>query len=399
MALTDGVEGTTSVASDWGTVSHEIAEDCLFDPKKDASDFIGQVRKGKVHEIEVDEELADTVMAYVNYCRKRVADYKAETGENALIFIEQKLPLDAIDPPFDAGGTGDFIAIFEKWKLIEVVDLKTGRGTWVDANENKQARSYALGTMLKFTGYDVTHIKSTIIQPRMGDGKPKDETYHVSELAEWASDLKDKMLASKKAMDARGTISEAEWAATYLKTGPHCDKTFCPARATCPALARQVEDTVGLWFTETDEPRLANVPSPTDPVALARQLDALDLIEGWCNAVREHAHREAENGVEIPGYVLVPKQGREKWNDAAAESIAQNIATAAGLPREKWLNDPKLRTPKQVRAAFEKAGKKDMIEKLLPLSSTPEAGTNLVRSTKTTREPVQGTATRYFEAI
>ena len=73
------------------------------------------------------------------------------------------------------------------------------------------------------------------------------------------------------------------------------------------------------------------------------------------------------------------------------------MATAAGIPREKWLNDPKLRTPKQVRAVFEKAGKKDFIEKLLPLSSTPDAGTNLVRQDRTTRAPVEGTATRFFE--
>lgn len=404
LALNEGVEDTTSVQADWGTVGHEIAEDCLFDAKKDASDYIGQTRKGKVHEIEVDEEMADVVMAYVGYCRKRVADYKAETGDNALIFIEQNLVLDAIDPPFDAGGTGDFIAIFEKWHLIEVVDLKTGRGTWVDATENKQARTYALGTMLKFTGYDVTHVKSTIIQPRMGDGKPKSETYHVSELMEWTIDLKARMLASKAAKDAydrvlSGDMSVAEWSTTYLKPGHHCSKTFCKVRSTCPALQRQVEDQVGLWFTETDEPKLANAPAPSDPVELARRLDALDMIEGWCNAVREHAHQQAESGVQIPGYILVPKQGREKWNDAAAESIAQGVATAAGIPREKWLNDPKLRTPKQVRAVFEKAGKKDFIEKLLPLSSTPDAGTNLVRADKTTRAPIAAAVHNFFTVV
>ena len=398
LALNDGVEDSTSVAADWGTVAHEISEDCLFDKNKDASEFIGQARKGKVHEIEVDEEMAEVVMAYVSYCRERVAAYKTETGQNALIFIEQNLPLDAIDPPFDAGGTGDFIAIFEAWHLIEVVDLKTGRGVAVKAENNAQARSYALGTMLKFTGYDINSVMSTIVQPRIGSGKPKSETYHVSDLVEWATDLKAKMLRSHEAKLAyekvkAGELSLSEWSATHLRAGDHCAKTFCKARATCPALEKAVQDKVGLWFDNLDQPRLSNAMSGDDPAQISRDLDALDMIESWCNARRERAHMLAESGVEIPNYILVPKQGREKWNDGAEEQVI-GAAVLAKLPESKYLTPGKLRTPKQIRKELGKQA--HLVD---GLSSTPEAGTNLVRADKTTRQAVAPAVHQHFQAI
>jgi hypothetical protein len=410
LALTDGLPETTSEAADWGTCAHQIAEKCLTGHGP-AERYIGTTEKGKTHSFEVDEEMAETAQVYVDYVMAL-----NESDPNAKMWIEQHFTLEALKPPFDAGGTADAVVYLPGPKRLEVIDLKGGRGHVVEVIGNPQGRTYALGAMLAHQGLDVDRVTVTIVQPRAPhkDGRTRSETFHIADLVEWTADLVAAMKRSAEAsllypknlvpgdahyavhgLKGKQHISEAEWASTYLKAGDWCK--FCKAKPTCPALQRQDEDQVGLSFTATDQPQLANAPAPSDPAELARRLDALDMIEGWCNAVREHAHQQAESGVQIPHYILVPKQGREKWNDAAAESIAQGVATAAGIPREKWLNDPKLRTPKQVRAVFEKAGKKDFIEKLLPLSSTPDAGTNLVRADKTTRAPVEGTATRFFE--
>jgi hypothetical protein len=178
-------------------------------------------------------------------------------------------------------------------------------------------------------------------------------------------------------------------ASKFLKAGDWCK--FCKAKATCPAIEKAVQDQVGIWFDELDQPRMANTPDADDPAKLSRDLDMLDMIEGWCNAVRERAHQQAESGVEIPNYVLVPKQGREKWNDGVDDAVIA-AAKSAGLATTKYLNPGKLRTPKQVRK--ELGASASLVD---GLSSTPEAGTNLVRADKTSRQPVQGTAARYFE--
>lgn len=413
LALTIGLPETTSEAADWGTCCHEVAENCLFNPTRQADEYIGQTLKGKSHSFEVDEEMAETAQMYVDYVRKRVADYKAETGQNALIFVEERFSLEALKPPFDAGGISDCTIIFPKWKLIETIDLKGGRGHVVEVIGNPQARTYSLGALMKHQGHDITRVMSTIVQPRAPhkDGRIRSETFHIADLVEWTTDLVAAMRRAKDALvslpggppveviskdsDTGEELSHYEnlppatWAKTHLRAGDHCK--FCKAKATCPAIEQKVIDQVGVWFEDTGAPRLANDPAPDDPEKVARDLDMLDMIEGWCNARREHAHRLAENGVAIPNYILVPKQGREKWKD---EGAAVGQMRGRGVHDETFLNDPKLRTPKQVRAALKKLGLAVSID---DLAATPDAGTNLVRADKTTRAPVQGTAARFFE--
>lgn len=397
LALNDGVRDDTSEAADWGTVAHEIAELCLSDKTRDAFDFIGETRKGKVHEFEVDEEMAEVVMSYVNYCRGRVEQYKAETGGNALIFVEQHLSLAAIKPPFDAGGTGDFVAIFPEWGMLEVVDLKTGRGKWVDAKENGQARTYGLGALLAFPGRKVKTVKSTIIQPRMGDGKPKSEEYSITDLIDWTGDLLTKMHRSKAAVDdyakvKAGEMSLAEWASTYLTPGDHCKNTFCKARGNCPAVERAAMDAAGVWFDDLDQPRLANIDIG-DPDERARRLDMLDLIEGWIAGVRAFEHSAAEMGNPATGYILVDKEGREKWNDGSEADVLAAVKTA-GLAEAKYLNPGKLKTPKQIRKAL--GARADLVA---GLSDTPKTGHNLVRADKTTRPAATPAVNKHFDIL
>ncbi len=210
------------------------------------------------------------------------------------------------------------------------------------------------------------------------------------------------MKRAKLARDAfakvkAGELSMAEFSATYLKPGDHCRKTFCKAHGDCPAVERATLDQVGIWYDELDQPRLTNNPDADDPAKLARDLDMLDMIEGWCNAKREHAHRLAESGVQIADpatgaeYILVEKEGREKWNDGTEDAVLAAVKKA-GLAEKKYLNPGKLKTPKQIRKEL---GKQATL--VADLSSTPKTGLNLVRTTKTTRQPVLGTAQRFFE--
>lgn len=388
MALTMDLPENTNEAADWGTCCHQISEKCLREGTQ-ASDYIGKVEKGKKYEFEVDDEMAETAQMYVDYVRRRVIDAAPKgTNPSDLLQIEQRFSLAALNPPFEAGGTGDAVIYHPTEKMIEVVDLKGGRGVVVEAKGNPQLRTYGLGAMLANPSLKVDKIKVTIVQPRAGhkDGRIRSEEFHVADLVEWTTDLMAAMERSAVALRAY-TIDPLggpmTWAATFLKAGDHCK--FCKAAGFCPALEQRALDAAGVWFDDLDQPRLSNSPDTLSPERASQLLDAADMIGDWINAVRAYWHGEAESGVEIPNYILVPKEGREKWNDDAAAKAAAAKAVAAGVPTDKVWNDPKPRTPKQIRDALVKAKKGDIADEIKALSGSESKGTNLVRVTKTTR--------------
>src|SRR5690606_6882742 len=116
---------------------------------------------------------------------------------------EERFSLDALEPPFEAGGTGDFVAWFEQDRRLEIVDFKNGRGV-VDVEGNPQLRTYALGAMLHHTALAVDTVTVTIVQPRAAhkDGRIRSETFHVADLIAWTADLLKAMQRSKAAKEA-----------------------------------------------------------------------------------------------------------------------------------------------------------------------------------------------------
>lgn len=399
LALTDGLPETTNEAADWGTCCHQISEKCLHDGG-DADRFIGTTEKGKKHSFEVDEEMAETAQVYVDYVRsKNVA--------GATLFIEQKFSLASLKPPFDAGGTADAVVHTPSTRHLDVIDLKGGRGHVVEVEGNPQLRTYALGAMLANTGLAVDTITVTIVQPRAPhkSGRTRSETFHVADLLEWTVDLVAAMKRSASALQERGQadnyigdaiLTPAAWAAKWLSAGDHCK--FCKAAGFCPALEQKTMDAAGVWFDDLDQPRISNTPDMLSPERAAQLLDAADMISDYVNAVRAYWHAQAEMGVEIPNYILVAKTGREKWNDGV-EATVTAAAAKAGLSTDKYLNAPKLKTPKQVREALKKAKQTGVAADLEKLSAAPENGTNLVRADKTTREAATPSVHKHFSIL
>lgn len=387
LALTMDMPESTSEAADWGTSCHQVAEVCLRE-NRDAAEWIGKTVKGKKYSFEFDDEMAETTQVYVDYVRGRMAEYEAATGDKAILLIEQRFSLADLKPPFDAGGTGDAVIIFPLWEMIEIVDLKGGRGVRVAADENKQMRSYSLGAMLANKGLKVKRIKATIIQPRT-DRQPKSEEFHVADLIDWTADLLAAMNRSKIALDNRSqAASEAIWAAAWLNPGPWCSKTFCKAQGFCPALQQKALDAAGVWFDDLDRPRIANAPEAMSPEALAQALNAADLIDGWINAVRAYAHSQAEMGVTIPDYVLVEKIGRRRWKDETGAEA--KLKALVDEPYTKKLVSP---------AQAEKLLGKKRAGEIADLIEKPVTGTNLTRADKTTRSAVPPAVNKHFSVL
>ncbi|SFI05166.1 DUF2800 domain-containing protein [Methylobacterium brachiatum] len=387
-----GRADSESEAAAWGTACHEVAEDCLR-TEKAAAEWIGRFVTTKRHRIEVDEELAETAQVYIDY----VTD-AAVFGIKPL-WIERRFSLEAIHPPFEAGGTADAVIFHDGEQLLEVVDLKGGRGIVVEALGNKQARTYALGAVLAFPGLDIQHVKVTIVQPRAPhrDGPIRSETFHIADLIDWTGELLEAMGQAKAAETGlHGALVDNAafdaWARTHLASGDHC--TFCPCAGTCPALANAAMAKAHLFFKDESGAEQENTVGRLTTETIAEILDHADMIQNWLNAVRAHAHAQTEAGVEIPNYQLVPKVGRERWNDGVEADVIAACVWAE-LPDDQFRNAPKLRTPKQIRKALGPHLAK-LVEKY---STVPTAGTSLVRQDKTVRNPVKPKAHQLFDII
>lgn len=379
-----------SEAAGWGTACHELSEMCLRGGQ-DAEEYIDRIIKTKELSFDVDEEMAECAQTYIDYVRSRVASAKG-----VQLMVEQRFSLASLKPPFEAGGTADAVLYFPEEALLEVVDLKGGRGIVVEVADNKQLRTYALGAMLANAGFKVDRVMSTIVQPRAGhkDGAIRSETYDVLDLVEWLMDLRVAMNAAKAAQDAylkiTGDISREEWAAKYLSAGSHC--TFCPAAGLCPALEKTALDAAGVWFDDLRMPQMSNTPADLSPEKLASVLDAADMIDGYLNACRRLAHSLAEDGVAIPRYQLVEKIGRRRWT-LGEDELRTQLAEVASLTEDE-MYVPKLRSPAQLEKIL---GKRKGV--LASFIETPVTGSNLVSVTKTTRRAIAPTVNTFFQPL
>lgn len=400
-----------SIHAATGTAVHQIAERCLR-TGADPAAFLDTVEKTKEREIAIGEDEVDSADEYVRFVRSRVA-------AGGQLQIEQHFSLAALDPPFDAGGTGDAVLYFPTLKSIEIDDLKNGMMT-VDVTGNGQLRTYGLGAVLANPGLDVETVTVTIVQPRAAFQEPDDtwlrladgswrsadgrgwmsqnrrirsETFHVAELIEWTAELLAKMHLSKQACDeydalGGNTVLFDEWVEKWLRPGK-C--SFCPVEGSCPALRKMALEKAGVWLDELEQPRLANAPGEMSPEKLGETLDSLEMIENWIKAVRAHAHNTAEAGVVIPGYQLVEKIGNRKWA-ADDDKIVSDLTTVAGLTPDE-IYERKLRSVAQIEKVLG-AKRKD---KIANMWMRPVTGTNLTSSAKSTRPAVKSKAEQFLE--
>lgn len=389
LALTVGLPDKESEAAAWGTACHSVSEKCLRSGK-DAVEFLGTTEETKEHSFVVDDEMAETAQVYVDYVRGQVRKIE---DDRSFVFYEQKFSLAKINPPFDAGGTGDAVILDAGTKTIEIVDLKGGRGVVVEAVGNKQLRTYALGAVLANPG-DWRTVRVTIVQPRAPhpDGRIRSEEFDVIDLFDWTVDLQEAM---KRAYGAMWLFeNDREMFADELTAGDHC--LFCKAKPTCPALQTKALAEAHTYFKP--EGGMATPPAPQTLTMeqMVRVLDHADMIQNWLNAVRAYAQDQAEMGVEVAAgdsvYVLTPKRATRKWN---VEDPVTALAIKTKRDPNDFYNEPKEMSPAQVEKLL---GKKAFAE-VADLVVAESSGFNLTRSDKTTRGAVEAPVKQFFQPI
>jgi hypothetical protein len=395
LALESLCDQRESEAAAWGTACHEVAQACL-DDQKDAAAFLDETKKVGDYEFEVDEEMVACAQEYIDYVRSRMR-------EKSRLYVERRFSLETLRPPFDAGGTCDAIVHDAETRHLEVIDLKTGRGVVVEATNNPQLRTYAIGAMLAHSDIAVSTIQVTVVQPRAQhrDGRIRSEMFTVADLIDWTAQLLVHMRRTRAAYDEFQTIAGNrvkfdEWAAAHLRTGA-C--TFCPAQGICPVFRREAlaaaDRTVQAWFEDVSAPAplaIPNQPALMSPEEIAHVLDGLEALEEWIRAVRSYALAAAQSGTKFSGWALYDKIGRRAWA-ADEKTVVKDLKTVVKMTDDQiWVK--KLASPAQVEKIIGAKRKKEIAS----MWRAPVTGVNLAREDRTERTPAASTVEKHFES-
>lgn len=291
-----------------GTYAHAMAEFILRRYLDDVPDpeCLDDFEKTEFY----SEAMVDYVHTYTDACMEKIVAARQSDAE-AVFLPEQRLEFNSV---VQGGfGTGDMVIISDK--MLEVIDLKYGKGVRVEAEGNPQLQLYALGAIETFGSiYDFDEVKMTIIQPR--NGGVSEQVMTVEALKAWGESIKP--------IIAQALKGEGEF-----RAGDHC--RFCKAAPRCKALADYNLSLARLEFKDVD--------LLTDE-EIADVLGRVDHLKNYADMIAKYALQEAVAGRhQWPGYKLVEGRSRRVYTDTKA---IVKVLTAAGYKKAQIMKPQEL---------------------------------------------------------
>lgn len=334
VALTAGMEDTSSSYADEGTAAHAVAAARLLGVPGPAA---------------ADHTTSDFISVYTKYVRN--------AAEGKILLVEQRFDLERWTSEKGGKGTADAVIVDLANQALEVIDLKFGQGHVVDAEENEQLMLYALGALdvVELCYGEVKTIKLVIVQPRRD---------HISE---WTISKKDLLRFGEGArrqgefaLHLLANVDKLVLDAQMLNTFTFLEYLYptekaclwCPAKASCPALEAQIKDAVFDNFEVLDDGGVKAVTKAVDSDIPTPGL--LALVEQWVAAKQAWINQRLHDRVPTPGWKLVVgKKGNRKWRDEAPvekllkrlkfkksetheESLISLTKIEKLVPEEKW---------------------------------------------------------------
>ncbi len=303
-----------------GTKAHSLAELKLLREKGRLSeddginDFNYDLRRKALGDI--PKEMDEATDYYAEIIIEKFLTAR-QSCPDAQLKLEQRLDFSRWVP--NGFGTGDAVIVSEE--LLEVCDLKYGKGVPVFAENNPQARCYGLGALHCYgVLYGFKHVRNTIIQPRLDS--VTEEMLTTDELLQWAeTELKP---AAELAWKGKGEFNP----------GDHCK--FCAARAICYARATKAMTIFKHGF---------ETPGVIPDDAIPEMLAVADTAIDWIKDLQAYALSQALRGQEWPGYKLVRgKRPPRKWVD---EEEAKHQLIRAGYEPEVY-TETKFKSPSNI---------------------------------------------------
>ena len=297
----------SSVHADTGTLLHNTIASIL-ETGKPAHEFLGATYNA----IELTEDLLERKLLPALAALDEIdPDKTMEYAVEQVVGFGNALP--------GVFGSADLVGRIGNRGVL--LDWKFGDGVAVDAEENPQGLFYVAAalrtTKTKWAFADVEDIEIIIVQPPY----VKRWVTTPARVKQFEAEL---MLA----------VRAAEQPDAPLAAGDHC--RWCTAKTICPVVNGAVARAARTAIKTVNVDRLAEA------------LGQIDLLEGYIKDARDMAQQLLENGVEVPGWKLVPKRATRKWAD---DKKVLTTLTEAGLNIEQ-LTDPK--SPAQMEKVLKK---------------------------------------------
>lgn len=294
-----------------GTFAHKLAELVL---RYNNGELAKQTFTRRFNKLKEDgfysQELQDYVEDYARSVWEIVNETKAACPD-ALVLFEQRLDFSEYVP--GGFGTGDVVIVADD--LVNIIDLKYGKGVGVSAAGNPQLRLYGLGAYLEHSMlYDIRRVKMTVIQPRLEN--ISSEELGAEELLSWAENV----IRPKAALAIAG---EGEFT-----VGEHC--RFCKARKNCRARADYNLELAKLEFQE---------PALLDHSEIGLVLQRADELAHWVTDITDYALKQALKGTKLDGWKLVEGSSRRRYADQ--EQVGR-VLMEEGYTREQLLKPEEL---------------------------------------------------------
>lgn len=275
-----------------GTEAHALAEKTLKDFRAG----------GRPEVVSDNSETREAIQSYVDTVVEKYTEAR-QASPDARLLVEQHLDFSKYVP--QGFGTGDCLIISDK--ILEVCDLKYGKGVEVSAKGNSQMRLYALGAIEAqemFWGFD--RVRMTIIQPRIGN--VSSEELSVEDLKAWGRIVHQRALL---AFEGKGS----------LVAGDHC--RFCRCRTVCRAYADYMTEPLKEAFKP---------PAELQPDEVADIVLKAKRIKGWLEDIETYALMQALDGRKLPGLKLVA--GRSVRKITNPDVAAGRLLEAGYKPEE-----------------------------------------------------------------
>lgn len=313
--LQEHIPDKRSEYADEGTLAHELAEiklrrrltPCNSRERKRLGDKLKKVHGNPMY----GPEMENAVQEYCERVEERFMAAKARSSDAVIIF-EDWLDFSEWTAP-KQGGIGDVSIISDG--ILDVIDLKYGKGVPVSAIGNPQIRLYGLGAWSNYNYlYDIRELHMTIDQPRLDSVTT--EVMTVEELLEWAETVVRP--AAALAFEGKGEF----------KAGSHC--RWCKVKATCRARADTNMAAVSYSFKN---PALMTLEEIGPILSIAEQLAT------WAKDVGEYAFEAAKSGQHIPGWKLVEGRSNRYFTDKEAAKVK---LLEAGFAADKILKPQEL---------------------------------------------------------
>lgn len=304
--LQEGIPDRNSEYAEEGTVAHELAEAILkitIIPLD--AEILGSIDK-KLRTIRQNKyfnaEMESAIENYVSFVCERYNE-AVNRSKDAVILLEERLDFSDWVP--EGFGTGDVIIIADG--MMEIIDLKYGKGVPVSAINNPQMRLYALGAWAAHGWlYDIQEVQMSIVQPRL-DSISTDKL-PIQELLEWGESIKP---IAQLAWEGKGEF----------KAGDHC--RWCKVKATCKARAEENMKALRYEFQD---------PALLSDEEIGSILFIADQLRSWVKDVEEYAREQALKGEKIPQWKLV--EGKSNRTITDPEALIQRL-TEAGFSKEE----------------------------------------------------------------